>query len=162
MHQAYIWGLQGVNSGRLIREEYQVWSTTEPMVLSHLFLSSIPQPDIMKWSELAQSCPTLCDPVDCSPPGSSFHGILKARILEWIAISFSRGSSQPRDRTRVSRMTGRCFILWAIREHMNWLIKVSKIVWSLTFPKQVVWCHTQDCLTMTLRHSWGSVSHLRP
>ena len=43
-------------------------------------------------SEVAQSCPTLCDPMDCSPPGSSVHGILQARILEWIAISFSRGS----------------------------------------------------------------------
>ena len=39
-------------------------------------------------SEVAQSCPTLCDPVDCSPPGSSVHGILQARILEWVAISF--------------------------------------------------------------------------
>ena len=44
-------------------------------------------------SEVTQSCPTLCDPVDCSPPGSSVHGILQARILEWVAISFSRGSS---------------------------------------------------------------------
>ena len=43
--------------------------------------------------EVAQSCPTLCDPIDCSPPGSSVHGILQARILEWVAISFSRGSS---------------------------------------------------------------------
>ena len=50
-------------------------------------------------SEVAQSCPTLHDPVDCSPPGSSVHGILQARILEWVAISFSRGSSQPRDQT---------------------------------------------------------------
>ena len=48
-------------------------------------------------SEVAQSCLTLCDPMDCSPPGSSVHGILQARILEWVAISFSRGSSQPRD-----------------------------------------------------------------
>ena len=45
--------------------------------------------------EVTQSCPTLCDPVDCSPPGSSVHGILQVRILEWIAVSFSRGSSQP-------------------------------------------------------------------
>ena len=52
--------------------------------------------------EVAQSCPTLCDPVDCSPPGSTVHGILQARILEWVAISFSMGSSQPRDRTWVS------------------------------------------------------------
>ena len=41
-------------------------------------------------SEVAQLCPTLCDPVDCSPPGSSIHGILQARILEWVAISFSK------------------------------------------------------------------------
>ena len=51
---------------------------------------------------VAQSCPTLCNPTDCSPPGSSVHGILQARILEWIAICFFRGSSQPRDRTWVS------------------------------------------------------------
>ena len=47
---------------------------------------------------------TLCDPVDCSPSGSSVHGILQARVLEWVAISFSRGSSRPRDRTQVSRI----------------------------------------------------------
>ena len=45
----------------------------------------------------AQQRPTLCDPMDCSPPGSSVHGILQARIVEWVAIPFSRGSSQPRD-----------------------------------------------------------------
>ena len=69
-----------------------------------------------KESEVAQSCPTLCDPVDCSLPSSSVHGILQARILEWVTISFSRGSSQHRDRTRVSRIGGRCFNLWATRE----------------------------------------------
>ena len=51
-------------------------------------------------SEVTQLCPTLCDPVDCSLPGFSVHGILQARILEWVTISFSRGSSRPRDRTR--------------------------------------------------------------
>ena len=51
-------------------------------------------PDIII-SEVAQSCPTLCDPVDCSPPGSSVHGILQARILEWGARPSSRGS-EPR------------------------------------------------------------------
>ena len=67
-------------------------------------------------SEVAQSCPTLCDPVDCILPGSSVHGILQARILEWVAISFSRGSSQPRDQTWVSHIAGRRFNLWATRE----------------------------------------------
>ena len=46
---------------------------------------------------VAPSCPTPCNPMNCSPPGSSVHGTLQARILEWIAISFSRGSSRPRD-----------------------------------------------------------------
>ena len=49
---------------------------------------------------VAQSCPTFCNPLDCSPPGSSVHGIHQARILEWIAIPFSRGSSRPRDWTQ--------------------------------------------------------------
>ena len=53
---------------------------------------------------IAQLCPTLFDPVDCSPPGFSVHGKSQARILEWVAISSSRGSSQPRDRTRVSTL----------------------------------------------------------
>ena len=46
---------------------------------------------------VTQLCPTLCDPMDCSPPGPSVHGILQSRVLEWVAIHFSRGSSQPRD-----------------------------------------------------------------
>ena len=53
-------------------------------------------------AQLLQSCTTHCDPVHCSPPGSSIHGILQARILEWVAISSSRGSSRPRDRTHIS------------------------------------------------------------
>ena len=48
-------------------------------------------PPLKSESEVAQSCPTLCDPMDCSLPGSSLHGILQARVLEWVAISFSRG-----------------------------------------------------------------------
>ena len=58
---------------------------------------------------VAQSRPTLCDPMGCSPPSSSVHGILQARILEWVAIPFSRGSPQPRDRTQVSCIAGRFF-----------------------------------------------------
>ena len=53
--------------------------------------------------------PTLCDPMDCSLSGFSVHGIFQARVLEWIAISFSRGSSRPRNRTWVSHITGRRF-----------------------------------------------------
>ena len=60
---------------------------------------------------VAQSCLTLCDPMDCSPLGSSVHGILQARILERVVIPFSRGSSQPRDQTQVSHMAGRFFTI---------------------------------------------------
>ena len=67
-------------------------------------------------SEVAQLCPTLCDPMDCSLSGSSIHGIFQARVLEWIAISFSRGSSWPRNRTQVSHIAGRRFTFWATRE----------------------------------------------
>ena len=56
-----------------------------------------------------QSCLTLWDPVDCSLSDSSVHGILKARLLEWIVVPFSRGSSQPRDQTQVSCVAGRFF-----------------------------------------------------
>ena len=56
---------------------------------------------------VAPSCPTLCDPVGCRPPGSSVHGILQARILEWVAIPLSRGSSPPGNRTCISYLAGR-------------------------------------------------------
>ena len=64
---------------------------------------------------IAQLCPPLRDPVDCSPSGSSVHGILQARILEWVAIPFCRGSSWSRDQSQVSRIAGRFFTIWATR-----------------------------------------------
>ena len=82
----------------------------------------------IKKSEVTQSYPALCNPMDCSLPGSSIHGIFQARVLEWVATSFSRGSSWPRDWTQVSRIAGRhfttqvChiagrrFTVWATRE----------------------------------------------
>ena len=56
-----------------------------------------------------QSCPTLCNPMDCSPSGSSVHGMLQARILEWVAISFSSVSSRPRDPTALPMLAGGFF-----------------------------------------------------
>ena len=67
-----------------------------------------------------QSCPTLCDPMDRSPPGSLVHGILQARILEWVAMPSSRGSSQPRDQTPVSYVSCICrqvLYHWRLRTH---------------------------------------------
>ena len=69
-----------------------------------------------KESEVTQSCPTLCDPMDCSLPGSSVHGILQAIVLKRIAIPLSRGSSQPGDQTCVSHIVDRRFTVWATRE----------------------------------------------
>ena len=71
-----------------------------------------------KWSESEgiQPCPTLCDPMNCNLSGSSVCGIFQARLLEWVAISFSRGSSQPRDRTQVFCIADSFFTNWAIRE----------------------------------------------
>ena len=94
------------------------------------------QPSMLQWvhgerkgkeSEVAQSYLTLCDPLDCSPPGSSLHAILQARVLEWVANSFSRVSSWPRDRTWVSLIKGRRFNLWAAREAQMvklWYIRI--------------------------------------
>ena len=72
--------------------------------------------------EVTQSCPTLCDPMDCSLPGSCVHGIFHARVLEWVAISFSRIFSRPRDWTQVSRIVGRRFTVWAKMEIKHLLI----------------------------------------
>ena len=63
-----------------------------------------------------QSCPVLCDPTDCGPQAPLSMGILQARILEWVAMPSSRGSSQPRDRIQVPRIAGRFFTSWATRE----------------------------------------------
>ena len=77
---------------------------------------------------VAQSCLTLCDPMDCSPPGSSVHGILQARTLGWIAMPSSWGSSQPREWTQVSCIAGRFITIWVTREAhncWNWRESVS-------------------------------------
>ena len=97
-------GLLGVNADGDLKLKSQC-SFTIPKILG-----------LSKWSEAAQSYLTLCDPMDCSLPGSSLHGILQARVLGWVVISFCRGSSQPRDQTRASCIPGRHFNLWTTRE----------------------------------------------
>ena len=64
---------------------------------------------------VTQSCPILCNPIRCRPLGSSVHGILQARILKWVAIPFSRGSSWPRDQAWVSHTAGEFFTVWGTR-----------------------------------------------
>ena len=79
---------------------------------------------------VTQLCPALCEPMDRSPPGSSVHGILQARVLEWVAISFSRGSSPPRDWNWVSCITGRFFAIWFTEEQMYWGKLKEQIYWE--------------------------------
>ena len=89
---------------------YRAWSLTT---------ASPSWSSVRKENEVAQLSPTLCNPMDCSLPGSSVHGIFQARVLEWIAISCSRGSSRPGDRTQVSRSAGRHFTIRATREALE-------------------------------------------
>ena len=84
----------------LYSQQKQDWEVTVAQIMNSLLPSG---------REVTQSCPTLCDPMDCSLPGFSVHGIFQAKVLEWVAIAFSRGSSCPRDRTKVSCITGRRF-----------------------------------------------------
>ena len=75
---------------------------------------------------VAKSCLTLCDLMDCHPPGSSVHGISQARILEWVAMPSSRRSSWPRNWTWVSGIAGRFFTAWAPREALSCSLRTFK------------------------------------
>ena len=100
---------------------FTIWATREALgelrrdsqkEPSRLFKQSVSHVLCLKVKvKVAQSCPTLCDLMDYT-----VHGILQARILEWVALPFSRESSQPRDRTQVSRIAGRFFTSWATRK----------------------------------------------
>ena len=96
---------------------------------------------------VTQSCPTLCDPMDCSLPGSSIYGILQARILEWAATLSSRGSSQPREYTQISRIAGGFFTIWGTRE-ATWSTWKVIIFAEKTVLKGwgCLWPSTEACL----------------
>ena len=120
-----------------------------------------------KGSEVAQLCPTLCDPVDCSLPGSSVQGISQARILEWVAISFSRGSSLPRDQTQVFCIAGRHFTVWASREAFYFapipctLKSISSEFCFYNCKKKKSNNHTALMKSITqLHHHWYFSEHL--
>ena len=86
---------------------------------------------------IAKSCPVLYDPLDCSPPGSSVHGILQARILVWVAMPSSRGSSQPRNGTCLSCITGGFLTVWATVE-APWYYPAAKLLRPLTLELVLV------------------------
>ena len=85
---------------------------------------------------VTQSCPTLCDPTDCSPPGSSVCRILQARILEWVAMPSSRGSSRPRGRAHVSCISS--FGRW-ILDHLSHLSVTAWLLLLLSFCLILLW-----------------------
>ena len=102
--------------------------------------TSLPTPSL-RGSVVTQSCPTLCDPMDYSPPGSTVHEIFQARILEWVAISFSRGSSQPRDWTQVSCTAGRFFTDGATRKALS----LRQILVPSVFQTARIWVLLMFC-----------------
>ena len=89
------------------------------------YLISVVATQLYKFPQIYWSDTTLHDPMDCRLSGSFVHGIFQARLLEWIAISFSRGSSRPRNRTRVSRIAGRRFTIWATREAQTYMYIIN-------------------------------------
>ena len=103
---------------------------------------------------VTQSCPIHCDPMDCSPPGSSVHGILQATILEWVAIPFFRGSFQPRSWTQVSCIAGRFFTIWAIRKALSYS--------NPSMPKHVLRTHPFLPQVRLLCHSSALIQGLVP
>ena len=103
-----------------------------------------------------ESCPILCSLMDCSPPGSSVHRILQARILEWVAMPFPRGSSQPWDQTQVSCIEGGFFTSWATREttreapHPQFINQESKFLQGSCCPISQIWAWRSAATLWTL------------
>ena len=124
--------LSSVKQGKII---YLRWVKFNTLIL---ILHQPPNSHKVKWSEVkvARLWQTLCDSIDCT-----VHGSLQARILKWVAFPFSRGSSQPRDRTQASHIAGRFFTSWATREahgptpikdFQNWQTFLSPIIFVLS------------------------------
>ena len=106
--------------------------------------------------------PTLCDPLDCSPPGSSVHGIFQARILEWVAISSSRGSSWPRDWTHISCVSctaGEFFTGWATREAQPGIEVPKSAICKLVLESQ--WSFSSEFEDLCTRGTIGVNPSLR-
>ena len=110
---------------------------------------------------VTKSCLTLCDPMDCSPQGSSVHGIFQVRMLEWVVISYSRGSSRPRDRTRVSCIVGRFFIIWATREASPTVHRNSVIIHTHTHTHTHIYVciYFAKLFLVTVRKNWKPLAN---
>ena len=139
--------MKGINSFKNTQQHYSLtYSTTRAITSVYLC------------AKLLQLCPTLCDSVDCIPPGSSVHGILQARILEWVAMPSSRGFSWPRDQTCISCISCRFFTVWATREvlpqichHLNSL--ADKRNFSIILIIRIIGRH----LCVTKHSTWKEI-----
>ena len=121
--QAEYWsGLPCLPPGHILNTGIEPWSLISPALAGGFFTTSATwKAHIISHRYLwmsARLCLTLCDPMDCSPLGSSVHGILQARILQWVAISSSRGSSWPRDQTHISCVS--CIGKWILYSLSHW------------------------------------------
>ena len=148
-------GCQGLSMGEV--GSGWVWisrgSTREIPVVTTLISSA---PWLWGWffcSLVSKSCPTLCNPMDCNLPGPSVHVISQSRILEWVAISFSRGPSWPRDRTWVSWIGRQILYCWATRESCGDGYIYDKITYThntythsqSTHKTGEIWIRTMNC-----------------
>ena len=134
------------------------------MLFTQNFTLPIDSIEVWKWkSEVAQLCLTLRDPMDCSLPGFSVHGIFQARVLEWVAISFSRGSFRPRDRTQVSCIAGRCFTVWATRE-AHWGAFFQSVVFASELKLETIGNKkslSRCCLQSPVYATWFTAAKAR-
>ena len=110
--------------------------------------------DMSEWVKIVQSCPTLCDPMNHSSPGSSVHGILHTRILEWVDMPSSRRAYRPRDQTLVLCTIGRCFTIWASCK-TQW----DLIWWQILAIESQHWAawasgESNDPIVVVLTFSW--------
>ena len=118
----------------------------------------------LNWSYkvlVTQSWLTLCDPLDYSPLGyyGQFHRIFQARMLEWVAISFSRGSSWSRDQTCVPLIVGRFFTIWATRRankdtNIDTCILIDRLLWWLSGKESTCQSRRQGCNPQVRKISW--------
>ena len=133
---------QGLYFGILSKKIQGYKGTTEDcfsQTILHLYMGRL---HVSKSAKSLQSCPTLCDPIECNSPGSSVHGILQARIMDWVAMSSFRGSSPPRDQTQVSMslaLAGRFFTTSMTWEtHQKFAIHLKLIHKSSNTPIKIL------------------------
>ena len=148
-------------------------------MLSRLVITFLPRSKRLLINYAAKSlqlCPTLCDPIDGSPPGSPVPGILQARIWEWVAISYSSGSSWPRNWTRVSWVSRQILYHCAIWEALNlypinisFFPRIWNIVWHIWHPNYIcnvisskflfIWLTSNHTMSTLIRYQLLHLKH---